>query len=173
MSIPLPSNFPKSTYAILTYKSLNHSINEEWVQWAIEMLMSGFDTEHLIILAGESAPFNQFEMRTLTDKVLQELALDYNDKHQIAYGYSSYLILEALKGKIKYKKVLDILNDLYEDLNHDKRLQQFFLLYWAMSDLQYSDVQWYVDGINKENIHEEITRYFKQWLEEFGQYSKS
>ena len=47
------------------------------------MPMAGFDTEHLTILAGESEPFNQFQMQELADKVLAELQLDYSDKDNL------------------------------------------------------------------------------------------
>jgi len=50
----------KSTTEILAFKALNRDINKTWVDWAVEMLMAGFDTENLTILAGEFEPFNQF-----------------------------------------------------------------------------------------------------------------
>ena len=65
-----------STAEILAYKALNRDIGRSWVDWAIEMLFAGFETEHLIILAGETEPYNQFKLQELTNKVLSELQLD-------------------------------------------------------------------------------------------------
>lgn len=38
----------KSTAEILALKALNRDINKTWVDWAVEMLMAGFDTENCI-----------------------------------------------------------------------------------------------------------------------------
>ena len=55
----------KSTTEILALKALNRDIDKFWVNWAVDMLLAGFDTENLIILAGESEPFNQFQLELL------------------------------------------------------------------------------------------------------------
>ncbi|MFZ4464691.1 MAG: hypothetical protein ACOYN5_12650 [Bacteroidales bacterium] len=52
----------KTTAEILAFKALNRNIDKTWVDWAVDMLIAGYDTENLTILAGESEPFNQFQM---------------------------------------------------------------------------------------------------------------
>jgi hypothetical protein len=66
-----------STAEVLAYKVLNRLTESAWIDWAYDMLVAGFDTEHLVILAGMQQPLEYFEMRTLTDNVLGELSLDY------------------------------------------------------------------------------------------------
>lgn len=34
---------------MLAYKVLNNNIDQFWIDWAVEMLMNGYDTEHLVI----------------------------------------------------------------------------------------------------------------------------
>ncbi len=82
----------KSTTEILALKALNRDINKTWVDWAVEMLMTGFDTENLSILAGEFEPYNQFQLQKLTTKVLDELRLDYSDKDQTIKNYACRLM---------------------------------------------------------------------------------
>ena len=60
----------KSTSEILAFKVLNQNTSIVWVDWALDMMTVGFDTEHLAILAGENEPFNQFQMQDLTNKFL-------------------------------------------------------------------------------------------------------
>jgi hypothetical protein len=67
----------ESTCEILAWKHFNLAVDEKWIQWAVEMLIEGFETEHLIELAGILKPYNQHELRHLTDKVFEELNLDY------------------------------------------------------------------------------------------------
>ena len=69
-----------STYKILKEKACNADIDESWVDWAIEMMETGFEVESLYELAGISKPFNQFELQNLTNKVLEDLSLDYSNR---------------------------------------------------------------------------------------------
>ena len=58
-----------STYKILKEKDFNSDINKSWIDWAIEMMEAGFETDSLYQLAGISKPYNQFELQELTSKV--------------------------------------------------------------------------------------------------------
>jgi len=127
------------------------------------MLMAGYETEHLIILAGESEPFNQFEMHSLANKVLAELQLDYSDKEQTIKNYTCYLIDKSLDGELDNVKVLDILKDICIELDYEKYLYDFYSLYFAKDDLSYSENQWYWEGATRENIEKIITDYFTTW----------
>lgn len=153
-----------STYEILALKALNRDIDKTWTDWATEMLRQGFDTESLVILAGESSPYNQFELRRLTDKVLTELNLDNSDKDLSIKNYASYLVDRVLKNKLEVLPVLELLKNICIELNHEKYLYQFYTLYYAKDDLLDSEVQWYIDGANRNNIDKIINDYFKKWL---------
>jgi uncharacterized membrane protein YqjE len=78
---------------------LNRDIDEEWIDWAIEMIENGYDTEHLIILAGITKPYNQFQLQELTDRVLWELDLNWRDQEKAVKGYVLYLIEGVLNGR--------------------------------------------------------------------------
>ncbi|HYG38322.1 MAG TPA: hypothetical protein VD908_06880 [Cytophagales bacterium] len=152
----------KTTAEILAFKAFNRDIDENWVDWAVDMLTAGYDTENLTILAGESEPFNQFQMQELADKVLSELKLDYSDKDEAIKNYACYLIDKSLDGELDFK-VLDILKDICIELDYEKYLYDFYSLYFAKDDLSYSENQWYWDGATKENIDKIITNYFITW----------
>lgn len=153
----------KTTAEILAFKALNRDIDKAWVDWAVDMLMAGYDTEHLTILAGESEPFNQFEMQELADKVLAELQLDYSDKDQTIKNYACYLIDKSLDGELDNFKVLNILKDICIELDYEKYLYDFYSLYFAKDDLSYSENQWYWDGATRGNIDKIIMDYFTTW----------
>jgi len=153
----------KSTAEVLAFKVLNRDVDKVWVDWAFDMLMAGFDTEHLRILAGENEPFNQFQMQELADKVLAELQLDYSDKDQTIKNYACYLIDKSLDGELDNFKVLKILKDICTELDFEPYLYDFFSLYFAKDDLLHSDNQWYWDGATKDNIEQIITNYFTTW----------
>ncbi len=58
-----------STYEILAFKHLNRNVDKKWIDWAVDMMIAGIETESLIELAGISEPYNQFELKQLTDNV--------------------------------------------------------------------------------------------------------
>lgn len=161
--------YVKTTPAILAYKVLNRNIDKFWIDWAVDMLMNDFDTDHLVILAGISSPYEQFELQALTDKVLDELSLDYSDKEEVIKGYVRYLIQAGIREELNITfslKLLRELRDLYNELDYDRSLSTFYALYYGVDDLQKDEVQWYVDGMDRNNMLSVIKNTFVQWLNE-------
>ena len=153
----------KSTAEILAFKVLNRDIDESWITWAIDMLTAGFETEHLIILAGETKPYNQFHLQALTTKVLQELHLDYADMDKTIKNYVCFLIEKIFERECDRLEVLSMLKDLCVELDHKHYLYDFYLLYFAKEDLADSNHQWYWDGADRNNIDTIIDEYLKRW----------
>lgn len=157
----------KSTAEILAYKALNRNVDEKWIQWAVDMLVAGFETDNLIILAGEYAPFNQFELIELTDKVFNELQLDYSDRDKTIDKYVYFLIDESLNERILPFKVVSILYKICLELECIDYLYDFYLLYCAKEDLVYQEYQYYWDDADRNTIDSIIMEYFKKWKLDF------
>jgi len=87
-----------STYKILKAKAFNENIDETWVDWALEMMEAGYQSDNLYMLAGETKPFNQFELHELTKKVLEDLGFDYSDKDAVlkVWGLDTAECLQTL-----------------------------------------------------------------------------
>ncbi|SCY97793.1 hypothetical protein [Flavobacterium caeni] len=153
-------NTVKSTSEILAFKILNRNVNNVWINWAIEMLMAGFDSENLLYLAGENEQTNQFELQKIADRALNELKLDYSDREIVIENYICYLLDEAILEKRSYESVLKNLKDLCIELDYESSLYDFYSLYYAQDDLKYSTHQWYWENANRENINQIIKDYF-------------
>ena len=158
----------KSTPEFLVFKALNRDIDKTWVAWAVEMLSAGYETEHLVILAGEHEPFNQFYMQELVDSVLTELGLDYSDKDQTIKNYACYLIDRSIAGEMDTFQVLATLKDIYFEVGYERYLRDFHDLYYAKDDLSDSANQWYWDGATRDNIDTIINDYFRNWRANCG-----
>ncbi|MHA4896237.1 hypothetical protein ACXZ1K_15905 [Pedobacter sp. PWIIR3] len=156
---PIPS-----TAQVLAYKILNRVTDKVWIDWAYEMLIAGYDTEHLLILAGMSMPLEHFEMQKLTSKVFSELDLDYSDTDRVLTKYASYLASESLNNDLAPMIVLSELKNIYLELDHCKPLQDFYLLFYAKVDLLDSEDQWYINGVDRSNIDATIANFFKEWV---------
>jgi len=160
---PIPS-----TAEILVFKMIGGNVNKKWIDWAYEMLLAGFETENLIQLAGESEPYNQFELQRLTDKIFEELNLKWDDEEQVYKNYACYLISQALDGKTEFVNVLDILKDIYIVKNYEPPYEDFYSLFYAYDDLRYSENQWYWPGATRENIDTIIRECFAEWRAKCG-----
>jgi hypothetical protein len=156
-------NFTGNTFEILAWKALNRNVDMRWVDWAVQMLEEGFETPSLIILAGQSAPFNQFEMHALTTKVFNELELDYSNLQLAVENYTRFLIDQTLIGEIESLKTLRILKNICSELDLEKSLYDFYLLCYAKEDIAYSGDQHYWPGARKDTIDKIILDYFNQW----------
>ena len=156
----------ESTYEILAWKHLNQSVDEKWSNWAVEMMMAGFETEHLVELAGIEKPYNQFELHELTEKVFSELNLDYKNQDKVVTNYVTYLAKGVINGKKDLLKTLRDIKDLCIALNYESKIYDFYFLYFAKEDLNYATVQWYWQGADRANIDKICTDYFTKWIEE-------
>ncbi|EHQ30080.1 hypothetical protein [Mucilaginibacter paludis] len=153
-----------STYQILAYKVLGQSIDDEWVNWAVEMLQAGFDTESLTILAGVSPFYNQFELQALTDRVFNELQLDYSDAEAVLANYTSFLATVCLAGQRDYLAAFRSLKDIHIGLGYASNFTNFYTLYFAKADLLVSEHQWYWPGADRSNIDAIMKAEFEAWL---------
>jgi hypothetical protein len=156
-----------STYKILKEKACNADIDESWIEWAMEMIQAGYETDSLYQLAGISKPFNQFELHDLANKVLTDLHLDYSDKRKTVTNYVYFLAKSNLSNTDNYFNVLKEFRDIYYELDMDSELQYFALLYWAKEDLLYDDYQHYWDGADRTNIDKIIKENFELFINKF------
>jgi hypothetical protein len=154
----------ESTYRIVALKCLNRSVDMEWSDWAAEMMVRGYETEHLIELAGISEPFNQFELKELTDKVFEELRLDYKNQEKIVIDYATYCLKIGIKQKRPIISILEELKNLCIELDYETGLYDFYSLYFAKDDLNHSDIQYYWDDADRNNIDAICMEYFEKWL---------
>ncbi|QQS37377.1 MAG: hypothetical protein IPM56_05320 [Ignavibacteriales bacterium] len=162
-----------STYRILYKKAFNEDIDESWIDWAVEMMLAGYESDSLYILAGISKPYNQFELQELTHKVLSELNLEYKDKHLTIRNYAYYIISNTVAKPENYLATLKELKDICLGLDYDQEYMNFYLLYFAKEDLNESENQWYWDDANRSNIDTIIKEQFLNYIKKIDNSTKS
>ena len=146
---------------------MNHFIDEGWIDWAIEMMEAGFESENLYMLAGTTRPYNQFELQDLTTKVLKDLGLDYCDTELTMKNYVYYLIKTSLNDPATFLNTLRILSDICRELDYDKSYMDFYLLYYAKDELKDFDEQFYWNGANRNNIDLIIIEKLNEWIKKY------
>lgn len=157
-----------STKAILAFRSLERDIDEQWVDWAVSMMLQNYDTPHLNMLAGISPPFYQPELIPIADKALKELGLDWSDKEKAVRDYIVELLEKMLNGELSKKYVLGEIKDIHVEEDFRDDLYDFYLLYYALDDLEISEVQWYWKGADRKNIDGIITSVSMNWIQKYS-----
>lgn len=121
---------------------------------------------YLSRLAGMLPPHNHFELAFLRDQTLLEQGIAEQDRPATLRVFAIERLRLALAGEMNLIAALKVVSDLYTAEEGMRDLLDFFLLYWAYSDLCVSDVQWYWDGATRENIHAIILTRAKEFLRE-------
>jgi hypothetical protein len=162
-----------STYRILMKKTFNQDIDESWVEWALEMMQAGYESDNLYILAGITKPYNQFELQELTDKVIADLNLETRNKPLTIRNYVYYILSTTINEPSKYLSTLREVKDICIDLDMEKEYMDFYLLYFAKDDLNESENQWYWDGADRNNIDEIIRDKFQEYIDKIDETRKT
>ena len=153
------------TSKMLAYKHLKDFNIDQAVDWAIEMLLSGYDTPSLIILASISKPTNFFEAEKYLISSLNELDIALPEKDGAIMAYCRSFI-EKMAKSIEVKSNLQALYSTGQTFDVDNPIFDFYLLYWAWGDLDYGkSYQDYVPEATKYNIEKLIVNKSLKWLE--------
>jgi hypothetical protein len=141
-----------TTTRILAYKALQVPCGRECVDWAISKLEEGKSGHHLAMLAGMVAPFNHFEMADLRDRAMRELGVPERSDVLAVEAYAAERLRRALAGEDDLGDALRVVKDLCVAQGMCRELRDFYLLYFAHSDLQEYGTQRYWPGATRENI---------------------
>lgn len=155
-----------TTAQILVDRTLNQLCEQRCVDWAISMLEEGHDGDWLRMLAGKIPPCNHFEIADLRDRTLHEQGITDLDPSATIRAFTAEQLRLALSGEVELFTVLETIKDLFVAQDHMKELYDFYLLFWAYTDLSYSENQWYWDGATRENIDEIVRHRAVRFLQE-------
>jgi len=152
------------TSKMLAYQYLKEFNIDHAIDWALEMLLIGCETPSLLILAGIPKPTNFFEAEKYLLASLNELGIALPEKHDAIAGYCRTFI-EKIAKSIHVKTNLEALYSTGLTFDHEKPIFDFYLLYWAWSDLDYGETyQDYVPEATKGNIEELVIKKAIGWL---------
>lgn len=138
------NKYPDSTYLILTYKEFKNSfLYDNVIDWAVEMLEYGYETENLMILAAISKPTNSFECKLYLQKALEELNLRTIEGADANIAVQWVLLNKIARGEKVRSNLILLTNELGYDV--DEPIYDFQLLSWAWTELEYDSHQYYID----------------------------
>ena len=153
-----------TTAQVLAERALNEACGQSCVEWAISMLEQGKDGTHLRMLASMSPPFNHFEVAEYRDRSLEELGVGNTADAEAINMYAAEVLRLAATDEAELPSALARVKDLCVGFNYPKNLYDFYLLHFAYSDLQDSEVQWYWKGADRSNIDSIIEERVRAFL---------
>jgi hypothetical protein len=113
-------------------------------------------------------PYNHFELADLRDRSLRELGISDLDDSMAVRTFAAERLRLALAGEVDLIETISTIKDLCIAQNYLKELYDFYLLYWAYSDLRDSECQWYWQGATRDNVESLIRQRAEQFLREFA-----
>ena len=154
------------TYKVAAFSEIPNFKSDECVDWAIEMLELGFESESLLILCGLSKPTNYFETIEYLKEAFEELNLTFKTGEDGIISYSNYLIKDIASNK-NVKANLKLIQQLCIDKDYEKVIYDFYLLHWAWGDYDYgNEFQEYWTEATPETIEQIVIDRAKKWIEE-------
>lgn len=140
--------------------------SDDCVDWALEMIELGFDTENLLILASFVKPINYFEAINYLSVAIDELGLQLKMGDEGIISYSSYYINQIAQS-INVRKNLCKVSEFAQQVDYPSSIYDFYSLYWAWDELENIGLQWYwKDEITLNEIEETVVKIASQWMED-------
>lgn len=132
------------------------------------MLEQGRDGHYLAMLAGMSPTLYHSEVCDARDRALRELGLSDTSDSVAITTYAAECLRLALAGDADLVSTLTIIKDLCIARDYSRDLYDFYLLYFAYTDLMESEAQWYWDEANRDNVVSIIRNRAEAFLQSTG-----
>jgi hypothetical protein len=152
------------TNKILAYKEISVFDMNDAIDWAVDMLKLGYETPSLLILAGISKPTNFYESEDYLKNALKELNLNVLEREDAVFKYCTYYIEKMAKGE-NVKDNLSHIYNIANTIDDNKKIYDFYLLYWAWGDFDYGqEYSPYWGKSNPSNIQQVVIDEANKWL---------
>ena len=121
------------------------------IDWALDKIQNGIETENILILASFSKPVDREEIKPYVSAVLKEINLD-EKVSEYSIVSNCYYHVQQIIDKYEIRKNLSALYSIHLDNNYPEFTAAFYLLYHSWKDLESEGVNYYYEGATIDNI---------------------
>lgn len=121
------------------------------IDWAINMIQKGIETENMLILASFSKPVEREEIRPYVSGVLKDLNLEEKISEYSVVS-NCYYHVQQIIDEYDERRNLSALYSIHLENNYPEYTSPFYLLYHGWSDLETEGFNYYYDGATLKNI---------------------
>ncbi len=155
------------TDKVIAYSEVPNFDPDDCIDWAIEMLLSGFDSATLRILAGLQKPVNYFEAIECLKKSGNELGIEILTGDKAVRSYTGYYIKKMAEGQA-IRENLTLVFQYSQMRDCEPIVYDFYLLYWAWQDFDLGqEFSPYWDNSNPKTIQTIVMNEAKKWLDRY------
>lgn len=151
---------------IQSHKELEHFDYSKAVDWAIDLIRQGKETDNVLMLASFSEPIDRFEIRPYVTNVLNDFGLEELDYKNAVIAETHYHLNEILNDR-QIRKNLQSLYQLCVDNDYESGLMNFYLIYHGWDELEEIGVNYYFEGADLDNIEEVLKKEARKWIDKY------
>lgn len=151
---------------IQSHKELENFDYSKAVDWAIDLIRQGKETDNVLMLASFSKPIDRFEISPYVTNVLNDLGLEELDYKSAVIAETHYHLNEILNDR-QIRKNLQSLYQLCVDNDYESGLMNFYLIYHGWDELEEIGVNFYFDGADLDNIEEVLKKEAIKWIDKY------
>jgi hypothetical protein len=139
---------------------------EAYIEWAIGRLESGDDSPNLCMLAGSTPSDDPSRLQRLFENSLYDLGIPSVRGDAAIKFYVAELLSALVRSEASAEDVLGYLQGVCVARDYAGYLYDFYLLYYALIDLEQYGNQHYWPSATPENIQQHIRATAQSWLAE-------
>lgn len=163
------SNLTELIQCHLAIESFDYDIA---IDWSLNLITNGIESENILILSSFSKPANLFEIRpyvsaALADHNFPEFTGITGKLHKARYH-----LIEIINDLL-VRKQLKQLADLCVKLEYKYGLVPFYLLYHGWNELDDIGVNLYYEGATTSNIDQIVKKEANDWVRQFDEIQKN
>ncbi|TRZ43140.1 hypothetical protein [Robertkochia solimangrovi] len=151
---------------IQSHKEFDHFDYSKAVDWAIDLIRQGNETDNVLMLASFSKPIDRFEISPYVTNVLNDLGLEELDYKSAVIAQTHYHLNEILNER-EIRKNLKSLYQLCEENDFESGLMTFYMIYHGWDELEELGVNYYFEGADLNNIEEELKKEARKWIDKY------
>lgn len=162
----------KHRFRLVPYhKGIEHFNYDLTVDWAIDLIERGIETDNVLMLASFSKPVDSVEIRPYVSAVLADLDMGEREGDEAFLELIHYYLKHILNDN-SIRGYLTKLDDLYFEkdcFNNDDKygLASFYLLYHGWEELEDVGTNYYFEGADLNNIEDIIKEQARIWIDKF------
>jgi hypothetical protein len=149
---------------IQSHKALEPFDYKLTVDWAIDLIKQGNETDDILILASFSEPIQKEDISPYVSAVLKELGLKELSSQNALMAQTHFYLLKILTNN-SIREHLQSLSQLCLNNDYESELMNFYLLHHAWDELEEIGVNYYFDGADLNNIEEKLKDEAIKWID--------
>ncbi|MBW4694030.1 MAG: hypothetical protein KME27_19975 [Lyngbya sp. HA4199-MV5] len=159
-----------STNAIFGKRALHQVFADDYIDWAIELLVQGYDSPNLRILAGLDRRSSVFDIETYFIHAIKELEIEEPEPKAAVRAYACEMAQQIIDGQFtSLRAVVRALYQIWLNTDYDPNYAIWLTLDDALDSLYAGEYPYSYPSATLENfeaiVQQEAARFVSQLLQ--------